>query len=134
MLNLRGIVSGVFVWLCVSISFYILENILILKDSLIAKALIVMICISFYTFFGAQFYYKKGNQTNGLVLGIIMSATALLLDVFITVPFVEIPNGRSYQSFFSSPLLWVLVLITVFTVYFYWRKKIRYKIPSDFKH
>lgn len=122
---LRAIASGLFVWFCVSISFYILENILIIKDSFFAQTFIIMVCISIYAFLGAQFYYKKGYQTNGMLLGIVLSGTALLLDIFITVPFVEIPNGRSYHSFFSSPILWILVLITVFTVYFYWRRKIK---------
>lgn len=125
MIYLRGIVSGVFVWLCVSLSFYVLEQIPLVKDSFSAQALIVMICISLYAFLGAQFYYKKGNQTNGMLVGIIISGTALLLDMLITVPLVEIPNGRSYQSFFSSPVLWIMVLITVLTVYFYWKKKIK---------
>ncbi|MNX27333.1 hypothetical protein D3C86_574190 [compost metagenome] len=125
MLYLRGIVSGLFVWICVSLSFYILEHIPLIKDSFLAQAFIVMICISLYAFLGAQFYYKKGYQTNGIITGILMSGTALLLDVLITIPFIEIPNGRSYQSFFNSPVLWTLVLITVFTVYFYWKKNIK---------
>jgi hypothetical protein len=125
MFCLRGIVSGLFVWICVILSFYALELIPLLEDSFSAQALIVMICILLYAFLGAKFYYKKGYQTNGITTGILMSGTALLLDVFITVPFIEIPNGRSYQSFFSSPVLWILVLITVFTVYFYWRKNIK---------
>lgn len=125
MLFLRGIVSGLFVWSCVSLSFYVLGNIPIIKDSFLIQALIVMICISLYAFLAAQFYYKKEYQTNGIKLGILMSGTALLLDVLITVPFVEIPNGRSYQSFFSSPVLWILVFTTVCTVYFYWNKNIK---------
>lgn len=125
MIYLRGMLAGLFVWLCVSISFYVLGNIPLLKDSFFMQAFIVMICISFYAFLGAQFYYKKGYQTNGITTGILISGTALLLDVFITVPFVEIPNGRSYQSFFSSPILWILILTTVLTVYFYWKKNIK---------
>jgi riboflavin transporter FmnP len=125
MLFLRGVLSGLFVWFCGSISFYILGNIPIIKSSFFVQAFIVMICISFYAFLGAQFYYKKGCKTNGMIVGIIMTGTALLLDFLITVPFIEIPNGRNFQSFFSSPVLWILVLITVFTVYFYWKKKVK---------
>ncbi|MFB3388344.1 DUF5367 family protein [Flavobacterium sp. LAR06] len=124
MIYFRGMLSGLFVWTCVSISFYILGNIQLIQDSFYWQAFIVMICISFYAFLAAQFYYKKEYQTNGIITGILISSTALLLDVLITVPFVEIPNGRSYQSFFSSPVLWIFVLITVFTVYFYWKKNI----------
>lgn len=121
---IRGILAGIFVWLCVSISFYLLGNILILKDSFLLQAAIVIILIFFYAFAAAKFYYKKKYDTNGLVLGTLMSGTALVLDIFITVPFVEIPNGRTYQSFFSSPVLWLLVFTNIMTAYFYWKKKV----------
>lgn len=58
---------------------------------------------------------------SGLQLGIIMSLTALFLDIIITVPFVEIPNGRSYESFFTSPVLWILAFVNAFSV-FLWKK------------
>lgn len=51
--------------------------------------------------------------------------TALILDALITVPFIEIPNGRSYQSFYTYPLLWLLVVINIATVYTFWRLKIK---------
>lgn len=125
MIYVRGMLAGLFVWLCVSVSFYVLEHIPLIKDFFFLQAFIVMIAISTYAFLGEQFYYKRAYKTKGLFVGILMSGTALLLDAFITVPFVEIPNGRSYKSFFSSPVLWILVLITVFAVYFYWRRKIK---------
>ena len=83
--------------------------------------------IILYSSTGAYFYYKNGAKTNGLTLGIVMSFTALILDALITVPYVEIPNGRSYQSFFLSPFLWLLALVNVITVYSLWRVKIRAK-------
>ena len=83
-----------------------------------------MFGIIFFGIFGAKIYFRKTSQTNGLLLGIAMSATALILDVLITVPFVEIPNGRSYYSFFTSPVLWLLATINALAVYFYWKKKI----------
>lgn len=125
MLYLRAIASGVFIWSCVSLSFYALKHIPYIKDSFSTQAFIVMIGISVYAFLGACFYYKKGYKTNGIIVGIILSGTALLMDILITVPFVEIPKGRNYQGFFSNPVLWILVLITVFTVYFYWKKHIK---------
>ena len=125
MIYLRAVLSGLFVWTCVSLSFYVLGSIPVIKDSFYWQAFIVMMGISFYAFLAAQFYYKKGYQTNGMLVGSIMSGTALLLDMLITVPLVEIPNGSSYQSFLSSSILWILVLVTVLTVYFYWKKKIK---------
>lgn len=120
---IRALFSGFLVWLCVSITFYLLENISILKDHFLAQVVIITILIVVYAFAAAKFYYKKTYRTNGLILGILMSGTALLLDVFITVPFIEIPNGRGYQSFFSSPVLWLLTFINTMTVFFTGRKK-----------
>ncbi|WP_083370380.1 DUF5367 family protein [Flavobacterium frigidimaris] len=99
----------------------------IIKDLFLVQAFIVMICLLFYAFLAAQFYYKKKYKTNGMIVGFVLSGTALLLDFLITVPFIEIPNGRSYQSFFSTPVVWIMVLITIFTVYFYWKIKIKIK-------
>lgn len=82
-----------------------------------------MFGIIFFGILGATIYYKKVSKTNGLLLGIAMSITALVLDILITVPFVEIPNGRSYYNFFSSPVLWILAIMNTLSVYFYWKKK-----------
>jgi lysylphosphatidylglycerol synthetase-like protein (DUF2156 family) len=123
----RALFSGLLVWMAVSFSFYILGLIPFIRDSFSWQAIIVMICIVFYAIGASQFYYKNGLETNSLLIGLLMSATALLLDVLITVPFVEIPNGRSYASFFSSPVLWLFAIINAITVYIYWKKKIPVK-------
>ena len=122
---IKAIFSGFLVWLCLSISFFVLESIPFIKDFFIGQVVIISIAIVFYAVGSAALYYKKENKPNGLLLGITISATALLLDVFITVPIFEIPKGRSYLRFFSSPFLWLLVSLTIVSVYFYWRKKIR---------
>lgn len=119
----RALFSGFLVWLFVSISFYLLENIVILKDQFLIQAAIVMMLIALYASGAAKFYYKKNYRTNALTLGVVMSGTALLLDLLITVPLVEIPNGRGYQSFLSSPVLWILAFVNTMTVYFYSPKK-----------
>jgi len=122
---IKAFLLGVLVWLAVSITFFIMENVPAIKDLLVAQAVAIIIAMVFYTIMSASIYYRRENKPNGLVLGVVIAGTALLLDVLITVPFIEIPNGRGYRSFFSNPLLWVLVNITIFSVYFYWRQKIR---------
>ena len=86
-----------------------------------------MILIILYANESALLYYNNGIKIHGLALGMIMSLTALFLDVLITVPFVEIPNGVTYNSFFSSPVLWILATINCVTVYCFWRIKIKHK-------
>lgn len=120
-----AILTGALVWLFIFIAFAGLGYIPIIKDSLNKQALIVGILIIPFATYGAYIYYKKGNKSNGFVVGLIMAATALVLDAIITVPLIEIPNGRSYQSFFTYPLLWLLAAVNVATVFFYWKLKIK---------
>lgn len=122
----RAIFSGLIVWICVSLSFYILGLIPSIKDCFLLQTIIVMFGIVFFGIIGAKIYYKKVSKTHGLLLGIAMSLTALILDILITVPFVEIPNGRSYYSFFSSPVLWILAITNAVSVYLYWKKKVNH--------
>jgi hypothetical protein len=125
MQNIRAILTGALVWIFILIAFICLGYVPILKDSLNLQALIVGILIIPFALFGASIYYKNGNKDNGAVLGVKMVVTALLLDALITVPFVEIPNGGSYHSFYTYPLLWLLVAINIATVYFYWKIKMK---------
>ena len=125
MKHLRAILIGAMVWALIFFSFALLGFVPTLKDSLNLQALVVGILIVPYAIFGASIFYKNGNTENGIVIGVIMAVTALMLDTLITVPFIEIPNGGTYQSFFSFPLLWLLVFINIASVYFYWRLKIK---------
>ena len=126
---IRAIFSGILVWIAVSLSFYVLEQILFVKDSFFWQSFMVTIWIVFFAIGAGKFYYLKNYKMSGLQLGIIMSLTALFLDVIITVPFVEIPNGRSYESFFSSPVLWILAFVNAFSV-FIWEKLNHKKTPA----
>ncbi len=121
---LRAVFSGSVVWILISITFMILTFIPVIKESLNQQALVVAILIVPYSLFGAYLYYKDGNKHNGLLLGIIMVVVALLLDALITVPFIEIPSGGSYISFYFYPVLWVFVGINIATVYLFWKVKI----------
>ncbi|MEM0575821.1 DUF5367 family protein [Flavobacterium polysaccharolyticum] len=123
--KIRAILTGALVWLLIFIVFAILSNISITKDSLNLQASIVGIFIIPFATFGASIYYKNGNKNNGFIVGLIMVATALVLDAIITVPLIEIPHGRGYQSFYTYPLLWLLVAVNLATVYFYWKLKVK---------
>lgn len=118
----RAIISGTIAWLFVIITFYILEHFPYIQKSSIALALTAAFTIVIYAWFAAVFYYKKAEKKHGLQAGIIITATALLLDALITVPFIEIPKGSSYHAFFGNPLLWILVIINVITVFVYWKR------------
>ena len=118
----RALLAGVIAWLCVVITFYILEHIPFFKESTIAQAFIAAFTIIFYAWFAAWFYYKKAAKKSGLLAGIVITGTALVLDVLVTVPLIEIPKGNTYQAFFSNPLLWILASINVLTVFVYLKR------------
>ncbi|WP_125720319.1 DUF5367 family protein [Flavobacterium ustbae] len=123
----RAILSGLILWICVAVSFFILEHTPVIKESLSMQTFIICILIVFYSLAGAAFYYKKGNTMPGFKVGLIMSLTAILMDILIFVPLVEIPKGNTYQDFFSNPLLWILATLNVAIVYLYWKKKFKIK-------
>ena len=120
----RAILSGSLVWLLIFSVFTVLSFIPGIKDSLTQQGLIISLCIIPFASWGTAIYYKKGDIGNGLSVGIVMVATALILDVFITVPLVEIPHGGSYTRFFADPLLWILVVENIAVIYAWWKLKI----------
>lgn len=122
---LRAILSGIILWICVAVTFFILEHTPIIKDSLNIQTAIICLFIIFYSTIGASFYYKKAISTSGFQVGIMMSLTAILLDALLFVPLVEIPKGNTYQDFFSNPLLWTLAILNIATVYFYSKTKLK---------
>ncbi|TDO83058.1 hypothetical protein EV143_102322 [Flavobacterium chryseum] len=100
---LKILLPGILVWISVSISFYILSFVPLVNSSLNLQAALVMMLLVFYANESAKFYYKTGRKTHGFVIGLIMSLTALLLDILITVPFIEIPNGEIIKLFSIIP-------------------------------
>lgn len=122
---LRAVLSGVILWISVAATFFILEHTPILKDSIPIQTAIICLFIIFYSSIGASFYYKKAISATGFQVGIIMSLTAILLDALLFVPLVEIPKGSSYLEFFSNPLLWILAVLNIATVYLYWKTKLK---------
>jgi hypothetical protein len=122
---LNAIRSGFIVWILLIITFAIFSSIPGIQDSTLQQTIVVTILMVGYATLGAALYYKKGIHHHGIKVGLISSATALVLDVLITVPFLEIPAGRGYVSFFSNPLLWMLVLVNLVTIYLYWVLRVR---------
>ncbi|CAD0004165.1 DUF5367 family protein [Flavobacterium chungangense] len=117
----RAIVAGFIAWLCVVITFYVLEHIPFFKESATVQAFIAAFTIIFYAWFAAWFYYKKAVKKSGLLEGIVITGTPLILDVLVTIPLIEIPKGSSYEAFFSNPLLWILAVLNVLTVFVYFK-------------
>ena len=120
---LRAILAGIIVWVCVVITFTILEIVPIIKDSLNLQTFIITVLIIVYACIGARFYYTRAEKKLGLRVGLIMSVTAITLDILLFVPLVEIPKGNTCQGFLSNPLLWTLSCINAITVFLYLKLK-----------
>lgn len=125
---LRAMFAGAVVWFLVISAFTILTMIPTLSST--AQSLIVVLLMTLFSLIGAIVYYRRATGDHGVLVGVCASATALLLDVFVTVPFFEIPNGGSYVQFFTSPILWTLVLINVLTFYLLGKRRARSQEPG----
>ena len=121
----RTITSGAMIWVLIFITFTIMSFIPVIKNSEIQQNLILYIVLIPIVIFGAKFYYKKRDKTNGLIIGGIMAVIGLFLDALITVPFVIIPHNGSYMSFFINPLLWITTIEFILITYFYWKMKVK---------
>lgn len=121
----RAILSGIIIWVLIFVSFTVMSFIPVIKDSELQQNLILYIILLPIVIIGAKFYYKKGSKANGLLLGLLISITGLLLDAIITIPVVIIPHGGDYMSFYLDPLLWGIIAEFILITYFYWKVKVK---------
>jgi len=70
-------------------------------------------------FFCAWLYYKSKDRLNGFLLGLIMVATGIILDMIITVPLFIMPAGGNYLTYFSEFYLIAGLIEGVFLVGIY---------------
>lgn len=122
----RAILTGSLIWLSIAIAFTTLSFAPAVMNSQLLQGLIIGSILIPASTLGAFIYFKKEKRTSGFKIGIVMAITALALDVFITVPFFEIPlNGGSYATFFSNPLLWILIIENILVVHIYWSLRVK---------
>jgi hypothetical protein len=113
---LKAIISGVVLWVMIFILFTLINITPNLKESVIAQNVLLFASLIGFVWFALRLYYRKGtSKTNGFALAAIMVVTGLILDGAITVPFVIIPEGGSYHTFFTNPNLW-FIIIEIFIV------------------
>ncbi len=122
----RAIATGILAWLIIFTVFAIMNFIPGIRESMVIQGLIGGLCIIPAAIIGASIYYKKSNRGNGFLIGIVMVFVALLLDLLITVPFIEIPyNGRGHIQFLANPVLWILLIENVIVIHLYWLRKVK---------
>lgn len=126
----RAVFVGIFVWTLILILFSIMGLVPAIHDSELTQNLILYVVLIPLVSFGAAYFYKKGDKTNGFIIGAIMAFTGIILDAVITVPFVIIPQGGSYSSFFINPFFFITIIEYVFIVFFYWKIKVKMNSSS----
>lgn len=117
----RTSIAGGIVWLLVFTTFMILD---LAGLKVTQQNLIVAILTIAFSYIAAIWYYKKGNTTHGIIVGLMMTPIILILDAIITVPFIMMPLNIGYEDFYSDYILWVLVVENIAVIYLYWRFKI----------
>jgi hypothetical protein len=121
----RAILSGALIWLLVLILFGVMDAVPATHHSQLLQAIIVCVSIIPFSLLGARIYYKTGDRSRGLSVGLVMVGTALLLDALITVPLVEQPyHNIDHYQFFTNPLLWTIVIEDLLVIWLYYKMKI----------
>ena len=107
------------VWTLAIVGYTTSYFIPVMEDVELQSNIVLMIILVPVVIIGAKYYYKNGNTTSGLKVGIGMFITAGILDALITVPFLIMPYGGTHYSFFTDPFFWVIAAIYVGTVTMY---------------
>lgn len=117
--TIKTILFGAAIWLG-GVSIYTVSYFIpVLRDVELQANISLAIGLIPIAWFAAKFYFKKESLDHSIKAAITMLLTAIILDVLITVPFLIIPYGGSYQSFFTSFSFWLIATeyLTVILIY-----------------
>jgi len=121
-LNIKSaIISASIVWTLAVIAFIASYSISLMSDPDLQANWILSLALIPSALIGAHIYYRKGHKTNGFVLGTSMFLIAMILDAIITVPFLIMPYGGNYITFFTDPGFWLIAVEYVSVVAAYWK-------------
>lgn len=123
--TIKAIIIGIFIWV-VGVSFYTLSFYLpLLKDVELQANLTLAITMIPNVWLGMYLYYNWGGNMHGQEVGMIILPTLILLDALITVPYLIIPYGGSYQGFFTTTSFWLIAIECLLAINLYWRINIK---------
>jgi hypothetical protein len=106
----RIIGIGMIIWI-IGVSLFTLSfYIPLLEDAEKQANALLFISVPLLVWFGAKQYFKNGSNTSGYAVGLGFFLTSMTLDALITVPVLIIPNGGSYQQFFTDIGFWLIGL------------------------
>ena len=120
----RTIGFGLLIWI-IGVMLYALSFYVQIIDNAEQQATIwLSIVIIPVVLFGTKLYYKKGDATHGVWVGLVFFITSGILDALITVPFTVLPYGGTYADFFIDFGFWFIGLEFIATTILYWYIKV----------
>lgn len=121
-INIKSVIlSASIVWTLAVIAFVASYFVPVMSDPDVQANWVLSIALIPSALIGAHIYYRKGHETNGFVLGASMFLVAMVLDAIITVPFLIMPYGGNYMTFFTDPGFWLIAVEYVSVVAGYWQ-------------
>lgn len=121
-INIKSaIISASIIWTLAVIAFVASYFVPVMSDPDLQANWVLSMALVPSALIGAHIYYRKGHKTNGFVLGASMFLVAMFLDAIITVPFLIMPYGGNYMTFFIDPGFWLIAVEYVSVIAGYWQ-------------
>lgn len=115
------IISAIIVWILGVTAFVSSYFVPVMEDPDLQANWVLSLVLIPATLLGAHLYYRKGYKTNGFKLGLAMFAVTFCLDAIFTVPFLIMPYGGNYITFFTDSGFWLLAAEYISVVAAYWQ-------------
>ena len=109
---LRAILAGVLLWVLIFVEISIVQKGLQVTGA-VASLIHYILLIPIGILCAWVYYCSNKDKTNGFLVGLVMLATGIILDLAITIPFFL---DGDYRGFYSDPFLWVGFLIAVIII------------------
>ena len=130
MKTFRTIGIGTLIWI-LGVSLYTLSFFVPIIENVELQAnLVLFVTIIPLVWMGCTLYYRNNREAHGLLLGLVFFSISAILDALITVPFLVVPAGGSYQSFFIDINFWLIGLEFILVTVLYWNFKVNLKAKN----
>ncbi len=121
---------GALIWI-LGVSLYTLSFYVPIMENLESQANLVLYGVVIpLVWMGCKLYYRDQREAHGLLLGLTFFGVSAILDALVTVPFLVVPNGGSYQSFFIDINFWMIGLEFILVSVFYWSANVNLKTKN----
>lgn len=122
--KVRAIITGVLVWTVAVTVFSISFFIPVMEDLELQANLMLALFLAPTVSVATGLFYLNGATMHGLTFASIALGTGVVLDATITVPFLIMPYGGSYTSFFGGIEFWLIVAEYYLVSVGYWYFKV----------